>query len=88
MFHSHVHEPLILFSPLTAFSLMLSFPLCYVHTELDKKQVCLGICALDFESVLHFSDTDYDVITEQGGGVQVGVSTKFTIKTTMRSLIV
>jgi hypothetical protein len=64
------------------------FPLCYMHTELGKKQVCLGICALDFESVLHFSDTDYDVITEQGQGVQVRVSTKFTIKTTVRSLIV
>ena len=64
------------------------FPLCYILIELDKKQVCLGICALDFESFVHFSDTDYDVITEQGERVRVHVSAKFTIRTTIRSLIV
>ncbi len=83
-----MREPLIFFSPLTAFSRTLAlFPLCYEHTELDRKQVCLGICALEFESALNFSDSDYDVITELGEGVRVRVSAKFTTKTTIRSLI-
>lgn len=49
--------------------------------------MCLGICALEFESALNFSDSDYDVITELGEGVRVRVSAKFTTKTTIRSLI-
>ena len=34
--------------------------------ELNKGQVCFGFNSLDFEATLHFSETDFDVITENG----------------------
>jgi len=35
-------------------------------TELTREQVCVGFRSLDFESMLHFSHTDFDVLTEHG----------------------
>ena len=41
--------------------------------------MCLAFCELDFETTLHFSETDYNVITENGEGVRVCSQAKVTI---------
>ena len=50
-------------------------------TELTREQVCVGFRNLDFESVLHFSDTDFDVLTEHGDEFSQYCSTFVLAKT-------
>lgn len=38
----------------------------HLQEELVRDEVVLGFCRLDIEPSIHFSDLDYDTITEHG----------------------